>query len=75
MQMVLPFLDFLVLNLVEEFFFHRTRVLETMVNLKRTWFGAVHKLCRLKGGEVKFCQFHLVKRQLRGREGSKIIDF
>ena len=36
--MVLPFLDFLVLNVVEEVFFRRTRVLATVANLKRTWF-------------------------------------
>ena len=34
--------------------------------------GAVRKLCRLKGGGgVKNCQFYLVKRRLRGREGVK----
>ena len=37
--------------------------------------GVVHKVCRLKGGGVKNCQFYLVKRQLRGGRGSKIADF
>ena len=37
----------------------------------RVLLGAVHKLCRLKGGGegVKNCQFYFVKRRLRGREG------
>ena len=36
-----------------------------------TYLGAVHKLCRLKGGGVKNCKFYLVKRRLRGGEGVK----
>ena len=45
-------------------------VLETIQDLNFR-LGAVHKLCRLKGGGggVKNCQFYLVKRQLRGGEG------
>ena len=35
--------------------------------------GAVHKLCRLKGGGGggKNCQFYLVKRRLGGGEGEQ----
>ena len=33
---------------------------------------AVYKLCRLKGGGVKNCQYYLVKRRLRGEMGSKL---
>ena len=46
----------------------------TWINFtKFLWLGAVHKLCRLKGGGggVINYQFYLVKRQLRVEEGQK----
>ena len=48
------------------------------ISIDSKTLGAVHKLCRLKGaegGEVKNCQFYLVKRRLRGGRGSKIANF
>ena len=48
-----------------------------MFTLLGCHLGAVHKLCRFKGGGggVKNCQFYLVKRRLRRGEGVKNCQF
>ena len=45
---------------------------ERKMQFHPTSLGAVHKLCRLRGGGgVKNCQFYLVKRRLKGGGGQK----